>query len=183
MVFLLVQATQVVIAPIPGQALALVSGYLFGPIEGTVYSVVGATIGSFVAFSLSRRYGRPYVGRTVPDGTLERMDAFLDRHGLFGLFLAFLIPGLPDDAICFVGGLSELDVRSMVAVSAVGRIPGYFVINLAGPSWWSIAPTRRHSSSAGSRSCRSWSTSSGTASPVGTAGRANGGGVARPALP
>jgi uncharacterized membrane protein YdjX (TVP38/TMEM64 family) len=41
---------------------------------------------------------------------------------------------LPDDVICFVAGTTDLDIKRMTAVSLVGRIPGYFLTNLAGSS-------------------------------------------------
>ncbi|WP_458204780.1 TVP38/TMEM64 family protein [Haladaptatus sp. NG-SE-30] len=131
-VFVLLQAGQVVLAPIPGQLLAFGSGYLFGPVYGTLYSVIGATLGSYVAFSLARRFGRPYVEKVVRVETLGRFDALVGRRGLIALFFVFMIPGLPDDVICFVGGLTEMDIRKMVAVSFLGRLPAYFLINLAG---------------------------------------------------
>ncbi|WP_458187608.1 TVP38/TMEM64 family protein [Haladaptatus sp. NG-WS-4] len=131
-VFVLLQASQVVVAPIPGQLLAFGSGYLFGPVYGTAYSLLGATIGSYIAFSLSRRYGRPYVEKVVHVETLQRFDSLVGNRGLLALFFVFLIPGLPDDVICFAGGLTEMDIRKMVAVSFFGRLPGYFLINLAG---------------------------------------------------
>jgi uncharacterized membrane protein YdjX (TVP38/TMEM64 family) len=130
--FVLVQALQVVVAPIPGQVVALAGGYLFGTVAGTAYSVLGATIGSYVAFSLARHYGRGFVERALDADFLDQFDAFAGEWGLLSLFLAFLIPGLPDDAICFVAGCTTLDVRKMVAVSAVGRVPTYLLTNFAG---------------------------------------------------
>jgi uncharacterized membrane protein YdjX (TVP38/TMEM64 family) len=59
--FVLLQVAQVVVAPIPGQVVALAGGYLFGTLAGTAYSILGATIGSYVAFALARRYGREFV--------------------------------------------------------------------------------------------------------------------------
>lgn len=132
LVFVLLQATQVVVAPIPGQAMGLISGYLFGAAYGTLYSVVGAGIGSFVALSLSRRYGRPYVERAIDPTVMAGFDDVAGRRGLVVLFLVFLIPGLPDDVICFMGGLTELRIRDMLVVSILGRLPSYVVLNLAG---------------------------------------------------
>lgn len=131
-VFLVVQALQVVVAPIPGQMLGFVAGYLFGVVWGTVLSVVGATVGGYVAFELSRRYGRPLVERFVEDDALSLFDAFSSDHGRVALFVVFLVPGLPDDAICFLAGVSGVDARSFVAASVVGRLPGYFLVALAG---------------------------------------------------
>ncbi|AOW79438.1 hypothetical protein HTSR_0236 [Halodesulfurarchaeum formicicum] len=132
LVFILIQATQVVVAPIPGQVLALAGGYAFGPVLGTIYSLIGATIGSAVAFGLSRRFGRPAVKRLVHPLTLEMVDGFLEDHGRLAVFLVFLVPGLPDDALCFVCGLTPLPLSHLVVLSTIGRIPGYAMLSLAG---------------------------------------------------
>ena len=130
--FVLVQAIQVVVAPIPGQVLGFVAGYLFGAVWGTALSLLGAAIGTVVAVWLSRRYGRPAVERLVRPETLDRFDAAVDRRGLLALFVVFLVPGLPDDAICFAAGLTRLDVERVLVVSVVGRLPGYALVALAG---------------------------------------------------
>ena len=133
-VYVLLQALQVVIAPIPGHVMGLVSGYLFGATWGTIISVTGAVIGSYVVFSLSRRLGRPFVERVVHPEALDQFDELTHQHGLLALFLVFLVPGLPDDVICFTAGLTDLRIDRMVFVSLVGRIPGFFLVNLAGAS-------------------------------------------------
>lgn len=132
LVFVLIQASQVVLAPIPGHVLGLVSGYLFGVVWGTLISVSGAVIGSYVAFALSRRFGRPFVEDLIHPETLSRFDTLTHERGLLALFLAFLVPGLPDDVICFTAGLTDLRMHRMVFVAFLGRLPGFFLLNLAG---------------------------------------------------
>ena len=134
LVFVGLQAGQVLLAPIPGQLTGFVSGYLFGGFLGTVYSLVGVTIGSTIAFWLSRRYGRPFVERVLRAEVMDRFDAFVDQAGLLSLFVMFLLPGLPDDALCFVGGLTEIDLWKLVAIMMVGRLPGYVLVNVSGAS-------------------------------------------------
>ena len=132
LVFVLVQATQVVVAPIPGQIVALAAGYLFGAVAGTVYSLVGVLIGSAIAFSLAKRYGRPFVENVLHEDILTRFDGFVDRVGIPGLVVFVLIPGLPDDAICFLSGLTTWRLRTFMAVIAVGRLPAYVITVYAG---------------------------------------------------
>ncbi|WP_336361140.1 TVP38/TMEM64 family protein [Haladaptatus sp. ZSTT2] len=132
LVFIALQIAQVVIAPIPGQAMGVVSGYLFGAALGTLYSVIGAAIGSFLAAGIARRFGRPYVTRVVHPDTLARFDGVTDRRGAAGLFLAFLVPGLPDDAICFVAGLTRLSLSRIVLIAILGRAPSLLLTNLVG---------------------------------------------------
>ena len=132
LVFVCLQALQVLVAPIPGQILGLASGYLFGAAAGTAYSLLGATIGSVIAFGLARRFGRPFVETVIHDDVLARFDDLVDRDGALALFFVFLVPGLPDDAICLLGGLTRLSIPKLVAISLVGRLPGYLLLNLAG---------------------------------------------------
>lgn len=129
---IVLQALQIVLAPVPGQVLAAAGGYLFGPWWGTLYNMIGVTIGSTAAFWLSRRFGRAYVERMIDPDALATFDSFVERRGLLSLFVLFLIPGLPDDAICFVGGLTPLPLRKLVLVAIVGRTPAFFLANVLG---------------------------------------------------
>ncbi|WP_206425115.1 TVP38/TMEM64 family protein [Halosimplex salinum] len=131
-VLVALQAVQVVVAPVPGQVLAVVAGYLYGAWWGTLYNMLGVTIGSTVAFWLSRRYGRPYVERVVHDDALATFDAVDDDYVRVALFVFFLLPGLPDDALCFVGGLTRLPLRQLVAIAVLGRAPVFFLVNVVG---------------------------------------------------
>jgi uncharacterized membrane protein YdjX (TVP38/TMEM64 family) len=130
--FVALQVLQVLLAPIPGQVTGFASGYLFGAFWGSVYSILGIAIGSTLAFWLSRRYGRPFVERVVDDDALGRFDTLAARAGLPGLFVVFLVPGLPDDVVCFVGGLTDIDLHKLVAVAVVGRAPAFVLVNVSG---------------------------------------------------
>lgn len=132
-VFVVLQAVQVIFAPIPGQLTAFAGGFLFGW-YGLLYSLVGVTIGSAVAFWLSRRLGRPYVESVLAPGTLERFDSVLGETGDVALAVFFLLPGLPDDVICFLAGLTPIRFRRFVALSVVARLPAYVVATMLGSS-------------------------------------------------
>lgn len=130
--FVLVTAVGVVVAPIPGPAVALAGGYLFGWLGGTVYSMAGVTLGSVVALLLSRRWGRPFVERVLSDEAIDRFDATVLTHGDAVLFVAFLVPGLPDDALCFLAGLTPISLRQFVLLVVVARTPAHAVVAAAG---------------------------------------------------
>lgn len=129
---ILVQATQVIVAPVPGQVIALVSGYAFGPVAGTVYSLAGVLLGSAIAFTLAKRFGRPLVERLLHEDVVAQFDEFVDQVGIPGLFVFVIIPGLPDDAICFLSGLTKWRLRTFLLVIVVGRLPAYVLTVYAG---------------------------------------------------
>ena len=132
-VFVLLQALQVVVAPIPGQLTAVAGGLLFGW-PGLFYSLVGVEIGSVVAFALSRRLGRPYVERVISDDALARVDGVLNETGDVVVAVFFLLPGLPDDVICSVAGLSPIGFRKFAVLALVARVPAYVLATLIGSS-------------------------------------------------
>jgi uncharacterized membrane protein YdjX (TVP38/TMEM64 family) len=132
LVFIAMQVVQVLIAPIPGQVVAVVGGYAFGPFWALVYTMVGATIGFTLIFVLARKLGRPFVERFVSRNILERFDYLAETRGVLVFFLIFLLPAFPDDVISFIAGLTRIRIRTLVLVSLAGRLPGYAVLSAVG---------------------------------------------------
>ena len=126
------QATQVLVAPIPGQVVGLASGYLYGPWLGTLYSMAGLLLGTFLAVRIVRRWGRPIVERLVDVKTLARVDRLSGSLGLPLLFLVFLLPFLPDDTVLLVAGLTDIPLPGILWVAFFGRLPGVLVSSWLG---------------------------------------------------
>jgi len=132
LVFIGLQALQVLVAPVPMQVFGLAGGYIFGAFWGTVYSMIGLTIGSFAAIWLTRLFGRKLVERFVERATLEKFDHLAEKSGLLVFFMIFLLPALPDDAICFIAGLTKLPILALVLMAFLGRLPGLLALTLTG---------------------------------------------------
>ena len=131
-VYVIAHTVQVVVVALPGYAMAVVGGILFGPLLGTTYTMIGVTLGSTIAFLIARLYGRSVVERLLHEDALERFDAFTEKAGVPGLFLFVLIPVLPEDVISFVAGLSHFRLSVFVVVVFLGRLPAAAVAVLAG---------------------------------------------------
>jgi uncharacterized membrane protein YdjX (TVP38/TMEM64 family) len=130
--FILLQVIQVVAAPIPGEATGVLGGYLYGPVVGVVLSTIGLTLGSFLAFTLSRYFGLPLTERFVDAKTMERFDYLLHHKGAFLVFLLFLIPGFPKDYLCYILGLGHLTTLEFLAIASTGRLLGTILLTLGG---------------------------------------------------
>lgn len=130
--FILLQVVQVVAAPIPGEASGVLGGYLYGPLLGVLLSTVGLTLGSYIAFSLSRYFGRPLTERFVDARTMERFDYLLHHKGAFLVFLLFLIPGFPKDYLCYILGLGRLTTLEFLTIATTGRLLGTILLTLGG---------------------------------------------------
>lgn len=118
---------QVLLAPLPGHFVGVANGYLYGLWPGTFYSMAGLVAGTALAMAAGRWGGRPLVERLVAAEKLARWDCLAGRRGPLFFFLVFLLPFLPDDLVCFLIGLSPLEIPRMLVLAAVGRLPGVFV--------------------------------------------------------
>ncbi|GER94407.1 TVP38/TMEM64 family protein [hot springs metagenome] len=130
--FILLQAIQVVAAPIPGEVTGLLGGFLYGPFLGVILSTLGLTLGSYIAFALSRAFGRPFVERFVDKAIMSRFDYLLHHKGAFLVFLLFLIPGFPKDYLCYILGLGHLSTMEFLVIGGAGRLFGTILLTLGG---------------------------------------------------
>jgi uncharacterized membrane protein YdjX (TVP38/TMEM64 family) len=135
LVFIVIQVFQVLIAgALPAEISGFIGGYLYGPVVGTVYSTIGLSIGSWLAFIISRRFGLPLVTKVVSPAIMRRYDCFIELRGPFVCFILFLIPGFPKAALCYIIGLSRMNIWVFVLISTVGRLFGTILLSLSGNS-------------------------------------------------
>lgn len=127
------QFAQVLIAPLP-PVTPVVSGMLYGVPVGTTLSFIGAAAGSLVALLIGRRYGRPAVQRFLSDEALQKFDRYTSGHGYLPFVVLFVFPGFPDDALCFIAGLTDLDWKKLFLIASFGRIPGIALLAMTGSS-------------------------------------------------
>lgn len=130
--FIVVQALQVVLAPIPGEATGILGGYLFGTWLGFLYSTVGLTLGSVTAFLLARWLGLPVVRRVVSKEVYHKFDFISRAGGELVTLVCFLIPGFPKDYLCFLLGVSPLQFGMFFMISTFGRMPGTWLLSVQG---------------------------------------------------
>jgi len=130
--FIGLQALQVIAAPIPGEATGFVGGYLFGTGAGIVFSTIGLTLGSWAAFLIARLLGRHIVERLASPETMRKYDYLMKHKGLFLAFLLYLIPGFPKDFLCYLLGLGHMRQAPFLIVSTSGRFFGTVLLTVGG---------------------------------------------------
>jgi uncharacterized membrane protein YdjX (TVP38/TMEM64 family) len=131
-VFVILQALQVVIAPIPGELTGIVGGFVFGGLVSIVYSTIGLTIGSLIAFAAARLIGLPFVKLVISEGTLEKFHFVAEPRGIIASLVLFVIPGFPKDILCYILGLSPMGYLTFLTVCGLGRIPGTVMLSFSG---------------------------------------------------
>jgi len=132
LVFIAIQALQVIISPIPGEITGPVGGALFGVWWGVVYSTIGLTLGTLICFWIGRRWGEPFVRPWLSEHHWNRMNFILEAEGAIICFVLYLIPGFPKDIISYLFGISPMPFWLFAVVSTIGRLPGTVISSYFG---------------------------------------------------
>ena len=123
---------QVFLAFIPGQALMVACGYLYGFWGGFLVSWASLVAGGEIAYLLARRYGRPFAERWISSDVLSRWDKAAAGQGI-GFFAVMLVmPLVPNDAMCYVAGLGTISHRRFTAANLLGRGMACVITSAAG---------------------------------------------------
>lgn len=124
---------------LPGATiLSLAAGAIFGPVMGTTYAVISASIGATLAFLFTRYLLREAVLARF-GGKLESINRELEERGLNYLLFLRLVPLFPFFLINLSAGLTRLPLRTFMLGTFFGIIPGGFVYVNAGASLATIS--------------------------------------------
>lgn len=128
----IVLVLQVIVAAIPGHALMVGGGYVFGYATAFAISLAATVLGSQLAFLLARWAGRPLVERLAPVDLLDKWYDVSAKKGLLFFMFAFMLPIFPADVMNYVAGLSSLSPRRFFIANFVGRFPGVVLMTAIG---------------------------------------------------
>src|SRR2546429_7224133 len=131
-IFMGLQALQVIVSPIPGELTGILGGYLFGEWGGLLYSTIGLTVGSVSAFAVGRWLGARYIRKLVSADIWRKMGFIVEAEGAILCFIIFLTPGLPKDVTCYIFGLSPMPFWVFAVVSTLGRFPSTWILSAQG---------------------------------------------------
>ena len=132
-IFILSYLVQAFVPFIPTLILTMFGGYVFGVLLGTVYSLIGMTIGSIIIFVIARKLGISFFRKIINKKELEHFDVFFKKRGDMSIFLARSILILfPPDVVSVAAGLTQIRFKHYVIFSILGFIPNLLILALFG---------------------------------------------------
>lgn len=123
---------QVFLAFIPGQALMVASGYIYGFTGGMLITWFSLVVGGQAAFWLARRYGRGFAEKWVSSSVLDRWDRNAAAQSIGFLAITLVLPLFPNDAMCYIAGLGKISSRRFLIANILGRGMASFVTVMIG---------------------------------------------------
>lgn len=130
--FIFLQALQVVVAPIPGEATGFIAGFIFGTFKGFFLSLIGIILGSTIAFFLARFLKKKLLIKYEAHPFYLKLKKVFKKYGPTGVFFLYLFPGFPKDLLNYLLGILPIPFKSFIFLCALGRIPGTLALSMQG---------------------------------------------------
>jgi uncharacterized membrane protein YdjX (TVP38/TMEM64 family) len=129
---ILLQTFQTTISIIPSQITTIVAGFVFGPVLGLVYSLIGAFFGSMIIFVVGRKYGKELALKLFGKKEMVHFHIFFKQKKKWALFLARIAPIFPNDLVSFMAGLTTIKLRDFNWVSTFGFVLQMIILTYFG---------------------------------------------------
>lgn len=122
----------------PGASfLTVAGGFMFGAAVGGVLAVLAATIGATIIFLIARTsLGDLLAERAGP--RIQKLTAGFQENGFFYLLFLRLVPLFPFWLVNLAAALFGLRLLPYVAATAIGIVPGTFVLAYFGAGLGSV---------------------------------------------
>jgi uncharacterized membrane protein YdjX (TVP38/TMEM64 family) len=127
------------VAFIPGSLLTLAAGAIFGLAKGTVYTLIGATLGASAAFLVARYGARGAIEKRIAgNARFAAIDRAVGREGFKIVALLRLSPIFPFNLLNYSLGLTKVSFLQYLAAS-IAMLPGTLLYVYYGKAAGSLA--------------------------------------------
>ena len=116
---------------LPGAALTIAGGVLFGPVWGTLYGLTGATLGATAAFLVARYVASDWIASKTR-GRLRQLINGVEAEGWRFVAFTRLVPLFPFNLLNYALGLTRIRITHYVVASYVFMFPATFAYTYLG---------------------------------------------------
>ena len=114
---------------VPITAIILITAIIFGPILGSLYSVLGCLAGAVATYAIGRLLGQDFV-RKIAGAKWRRLEKKIEQTGIVAVATLRLLPVAPFTVVNVVSGAFKVPLRDYILGSLLGLVPGILITNL-----------------------------------------------------
>lgn len=94
---------------------------VFGPVYGFLLAFSANLVGSLILFILAKKFGKPFLLAFFSKETINKYLKYVEdeKRLTWMLAIAFVVPGLPDDAFAMIAGLSSMSVGKFMVLQVL----------------------------------------------------------------
>jgi len=117
-----------VIFAVPGFALTIIAGPIFGFWKGVLLVIIASNLGCHLTFFISRFIGGSFVERFIKEDSIaDKLSRKIEENGFLVMLYIRLLPIFPFNIVNYVSGLTSIKYRAYAIATIIGMLPGTLV--------------------------------------------------------
>ena len=121
-VYVLIQSlllTFLCFVPLLNTGLIILGIILFGPLQAFITCIVSNFISGTLLFFIGDKFGEKLATKLISKQELESAQNLIDKQSKLLLPIFFLIPAIPDEALCLVCGMTKMKYWYLITVNLI----------------------------------------------------------------
>ena len=111
--------TTLCFVPLLNSALIVLGIVLFGPLPTFITCLIANFISGTALFFIGDKFGERVATKLITKEELEHAQDLIDKKSKFLLPILFLIPAIPDEALCLVAGMTKMKYWYLIIVNLI----------------------------------------------------------------
>lgn len=103
--------------PLLNSALSVLGIVVFGAKVAFITNIIAIFFSTTILFLIGDKLGEKFARKLVGEKSLNEAQDLIDHKSKFWLPIFFLIPGIPDEALCLVAGMTKMKYWYLLVVS------------------------------------------------------------------
>ena len=103
--------------PLLNAAMTILGIVLFGSKIAFISNLLAVTISTTILFIIGDKLGEKFIKKLIGEKSLNEVQNLIDHKSKFWLPFLFIMPGIPDEAICLVAGMTKMKYWYLLLVS------------------------------------------------------------------
>jgi uncharacterized membrane protein YdjX (TVP38/TMEM64 family) len=113
------------VAALPGLAITIVAGVIFGSLVGVIVVSIASTLGASMAFLIARYFARDATANWLARREkFKKLDDLTEKHGAIIVAIVRLVPLFPFNFVNYGFGLTKVRFWTYVSWSWLCMLPG-----------------------------------------------------------
>lgn len=105
--------------PLLNTTLAILGIAMFGAKIAFITNIISVFISTSVLFFLGDKLGEKFASKLIGEKNLEETQNLIDHKSKFWLPILFITPGVPDEAICLIAGMTKMKYWYLILISLI----------------------------------------------------------------
>ena len=105
--------------PLLNTSLIVLGIVLFGPLATFFAGLVATLLSNTILFFIGDKFGEGVAKKFITKEELESAQDLVDTKSKIILPLCFILPGVPDEALCLVAGMTKMKYVYLIIISAI----------------------------------------------------------------